>query len=72
MSDYSFLGEHRYSLAATGIKFKDQDFNSRLLAEKAMYKALKKNNLHINEVYDDKHFKTYLCNNGIRFYIGRI
>lgn len=65
-------GGHRYSLAATGIRFNDGEFGSRRAAEVAMYKFINKKGLHIEQVWDDHHFKTYLCNDGIRFYINRI
>ena len=63
---------HWYTLAATGIKFKDKEFTSRQVAEEAMYKFIDKNHLKVNKIYDDKHYKTYICENGIRFYINRI
>lgn len=74
MFDYlnSSTTHHWYTLAATGIRFKDKEFSSRQVAEEAMYKFIDKNHLKVNEIYDDKHFKTYICNNGIRFYINRI
>lgn len=63
---------HIYSLAATGLHTKSRDFTSRLDAEHAMHKLMHKYGLHIVDMYDDKHFKTYICNEGIRFYINRI
>lgn len=64
--------KHRYSIAATGVKFKDREFGSRRSAEACMYDYLRKNGLQVKEIYDDKHYKTYLCGNGIRFYINRV
>jgi len=72
MFDYLNSGTHWYTLAATGIKFKDKSFGSRQVAEDTMYKFINKNHLKVNEVWDDKHFKTYICNDGIRFYINRV
>ena len=73
MFDYLNLSTgHWYTLAATGIKFKDKEFSSRQSAEDAMYKFIDKNHLKVNKIYDDKHYKTYICNDGIRFYINRI
>ena len=69
---YSAYGNHRYSLASTGLKIKDYEFSSRQQAEHEMHKIMHKHGLHIEEVYDDKHYKTYLCNNNVRFYINRI
>jgi len=64
--------KHWYSLAATGIKFKDKEFSSRQVAEDTMYKFMVKNGLYVQKIWDDKHYKTYICNNGVRFYINRI
>lgn len=63
---------HLYTLAATGIKLRAREFNHRRDAENAMYKVIGKKNLRIIERYDDKHFKTYVCENGIKFYINRV
>ena len=66
------ISEHRYSLAATGIKFKSAEYTSREVAKKDMYYYVSKLGLHIIKVYDDKHDKTYICDNGARFYINRL
>lgn len=63
---------HRYSLACTGLKCKSYEFFSRILAEKKMHKLMKRHKLYVEEIFDDKHYKTYVCNNNVRFYIGRI
>lgn len=62
---------HTYSLAASGIKFKSAIYSTRDQAKYAMYEYVGKNKLHITDVYDDKHDKTYCCDNGVRFYIIR-
>lgn len=72
MFDYLNWGKHIYTLAATGIKFKSGEYSSRRLAESEMYRYIHKNGLIIKEVYDDKHFKTYVCQDGIKFYINRV
>lgn len=72
MFGYLNCSEHRYSLAATGIKFRDQEFTSRQVATEAMYKFIDKHYLRVIKIYDDKHTKTYICDNGISFYISRI
>ena len=64
--------KHRYTLAATGLKIKDYEFTSRQVAESVMHELMNKNGLHIEDIWDDHHFKTYICNNGVRFYINRI
>jgi len=68
---FAFDGKHRYTLAAIGLKVKDGTFPSRKLAETEMHRLLGKYGLHIEEVWDDKHFKTYRCNNGVTFHINR-
>ena len=68
---FSYI-KHWYSLAATGIKFRSKEFTSRQSAEEAMYKFLNKNHLKVETIWDDNHFKTYLCSYGVRFYINRI
>lgn len=60
-----------YTLAASGIKFKSKYYHTRDAATQAMYDSLAKHKLTIKEVWDDKHFKTYCCDNGIKFYISR-
>ena len=72
MFDYLGWGKHLYSLAATGIKFKDKEYTSRKSAEHDMYAFMNKHGLRIEKVYDDNHFKTYICQNNIRFYINRM
>lgn len=68
--DYG-LAVHSYSLSATGIRMKEKHFAHREDAKQAMYKYMAKKNLMLVKVYDDKHFKTYICNNDVRFYINR-
>ena len=69
MSEYF---THRYSFAATGLKRSySRVFSTRDAALDYMYKICGKKGLHVEEVYDDRHYKTYRCNNGVRFYINR-
>lgn len=63
---------HRYSFAASGIKVREKEFLTREAANKQMYKVMKKYGLRILNTYDDKHDKTYICDNNIRFYIQRV
>ena len=72
MLDYLNLGNHIYTLAATGIKFKDCMYSSRQVAEHDMHKFMRKHGLMVQEVYDDRHFKTYVCQDGVKFYINRM
>lgn len=72
MYDYLNWGKHRYTLAATGIKFRGGEYFSRQIAEHDMHRFMGKHGLSIQEVYDDKHYKTYVCQDGIKFYINRM
>ena len=72
---YTLFQPHRYTFAVTGLKRcrrYDKTFATRDEANLYMYKVINKLNLRINECYDDKHNKTYLCTNGVRFYINRM
>ena len=71
MFDYYTMAPHTYSLSVSGLKVKTKRFASRQAANKAMYKLIGKYDLQLAEVYDDKHYKTYLFTNGVRFYINR-
>lgn len=66
------MGEHTYTLAATGTKFHSQRFSSRQAAQNYMYDYCNKHHIVIDHIYDDKHYKTYICRDGIRFYINRM
>lgn len=65
---------HQYTLASSGLGRKNLDkvYGNREIATQKMYSVCKKLGLQIVEVYDDKHDKTYICNNGVRFYIHRM
>lgn len=64
--------EHNYSFAVVGLgKHLDAIFGSREAATEHMYSVCRKYGLHINKVYDDNHDKTYICDNGVTFYIQR-
>lgn len=65
------FSQHRYSFASTGLGVKDKEFSTRQAAEEYMYSICDKRGLSIEKVYDDKHDKTYICANGVRFYIQR-
>lgn len=64
---------HVYSFASVGFKKNyDKVFCSRQAANEYMYKICEKKGLRIKKVWDDKHDKTYICDNGITFYIQRV
>lgn len=74
MFDYAFipLQEHRYTLAATGVKFHDKVFASRQEANTYMYKTLRRRGLSVRKVWHDHHDVTYVCDNNVSFYIQRV
>ena len=73
--DFSVKEEnHIYSLYLA--KSKDLKvyklFSTRRDAELAMEDICKKNNLHIINMFDEKHYKTYITDQGSEFHINRI
>lgn len=72
MFDFLQGSRHQYTLAATGFKMRPYTFFSRREAREKMYSIIDKNHFHVIQKYDDKHSKTYICENDIRFYINRI
>lgn len=69
---FGYEPEHNYSLAVIGLsKHYDGIFGSRQAATEYMYKVCQKYGLRIEKIWDDKHDKTYICNNGVTFYIQR-
>lgn len=69
--DIILTSRHSYSLAATGIKFKAKSYGSRESAKRDMYDFMDSHGLHIIDKYNDGHFKTYVCNDGVKFHINR-
>lgn len=69
---YCACYKHRYTLASENLDGRSYDFPSRQLAEREMHSIMGKHGLHIVEVWDDGHYKTYLCNNNVRFHINRL
>lgn len=65
------FSQHQYTLAATGFKMRQQVFATREEAREEMYSIIDNNGFRIVKKYDDNHFKTYICDNGVRFYINR-
>jgi hypothetical protein len=64
---------HQYELVSTGLKHDcDKIFFSRENANQHMYKLCGKNGTRITKIYDDKHVKTYICENGVRFFVSRV
>lgn len=66
------INSHNYSVAVIGLTKKhNKIFATRDAANKYMYKLCNKYGLKIEEVWNDNHDKTYLCNKGVTFYIQR-
>lgn len=71
MSLFSYSG-YRYTMCFERAgKLVSKTFTSRDAANDAMYRLIGKYGLKITKVYDDKHSKTYVCNDGVKFYINR-
>lgn len=69
---FGYLEDHVYSLASTGLMPNvSETFSSRQAANERMYSICSRRGLRISEVYDDNHDKTYICDNGVRFYVQR-
>ncbi len=64
--------KHYYTFACVGLKVRSKTFNTRYNANMYMYKQCKKHGIHIEEVWEDNHDYTYLCNHGVRFFIQRV
>lgn len=72
MGYIEFPCRRTYTLATLGLKKAyDRTFSSREEANDFMYHLINKYGLRIVEIYDDKHAKTYKCENGERFFIQR-
>lgn len=65
------ISKYHYTFACTGLKVKERDFATRQAANKYMYDVCAKHGIRIVKIYDDKHNKTYICDNDVRFYIQR-
>ena len=67
-----FLNSHTYTMSfERNGRIKSKTFRSRSDANNAMYRLIGKHKLSIEKIYDDHHYKTYICNDGIKFYINR-
>ncbi len=66
------LYDYKYCLASTGLKRnREYIFGSRDKAVKKMYKVIEREGLRVKVIHEDNHDKTYYCDNGVSFYIGR-
>ena len=64
----------QYTFAAIDApkRIRSKTFLSREAATRHMYDICGKLGTSIREIYNDKHFKTYICENGTRFFINRV
>ena len=72
MFTFTTESNHLYTTGSTNKKFKDGIYQTRQHARNDMYEFIDKNGLKVVQKYDDKHFKTYICDDGSYFYINRI
>ena len=73
--DILLNAKHAYVLDGDGVqeeKCFEKIYFNRHTAEKDMYRLMNKYSTHTVKMYDDKHDKTYICDNGIKFYITRL
>lgn len=70
----SFTSEnsHLYSVAAIGVKFRSATFDSRVAAKAYLGNYLNKKGIAVKEKWRDGHYVTYVCDNGVKFFISRI
>lgn len=68
-----FCNKHHYSLAIMkdGKSIYCKNYQSRQAAVSEMYKFIDNHDLGITKIWDDKHDKTYFCNDGYEFHINR-
>lgn len=66
------FNQHNYSFAVVGLgKQRAKVFPTRESANEHMRNMCAKYGLTIEEVWNDNHDKTYICNKGVTFYIQR-
>ena len=69
---FTQLQKHYYTFACTGLKLHERNFTSRQCANEYMYNQCAKHGLKVEEVWKDNHDVTFVCNNGVKFYIQRV
>jgi hypothetical protein len=72
MFTFDGINFHNYSFAVIGLgKQRHRVFPTREAANEHMHNLCAKHGLTIEEVWNDNHDKTYICNKGVTFYIQR-
>lgn len=64
-------GGHLYSVTAYGVKFRNATFGSRNEAKIYLGEYLDRKDIQVKEKWRDGHCTTYVCDNGIKFFISR-
>lgn len=71
-AEYLFQSKHDYSFEVIGLKkVHGRIFRSREAANDYMHILCRKYGLQIVKVWEDNHDKTYICQNGVQFFIQR-
>lgn len=72
MFTFDGINLHNYSFAVIGLgKQRSRVFPTREAANEHMRNLCAKHGLVVEEVWNDNHDKTYICSNGVTFYIQR-
>ena len=72
--DVGNFSKHHYNFVMTnkdGKIISNKVFSSRNAAMNEMYSKMAGRSLSLKKVWDDKHDKTYITNEGIQFHINR-
>ena len=64
--------DHRYTVASIGCNMKDRQFSSRQEAKNYMYDYIDRKGFQVREKWHDGHYVTYVCDNGVKFFINRV
>ena len=51
---------------------KDRQFSSRQAAKNYMYDYIDRKGFQVREKWHDGHYVTYVCDNGVKFFINRV
>ncbi len=60
-----------YHCSAYGTKYKQKSYNTEEKAKYKIYKAVNKNGLIVKEIYKDELTTTFVCGDGVRFFIQK-
>lgn len=60
-----------YHCSAYGVKYRQKSYNTEEKAKYKVYKAINKKGLTLKEIYKDEKTTTFVCGNGVRFFIQK-